>query len=178
VNPLPPKPLSSEVQDFNRVLSDKFPKLFGPKADHHCQYREHLFQLVAADLQQSSTQKVAGAFCHFVQLAFNLFHISLALLSSKKCQTTLDFVHLQSTLAADAGAGPSNRSGKTASTASPIPHLVARTVAASLPIVEDDSSPVIQRSLQPNPSLASGSRAVPTPPPLHIEVIFLSLFFQ
>ena len=60
VNPLPPMPLGSEVQDVNRRLSDKFPEFFGPNADHHCKYREKLFHLVAADLQRSSTQKVAG----------------------------------------------------------------------------------------------------------------------
>ena len=58
-------PLSSEIQDFNRLLSDMFPELFGPEASHRCEYREHLFQLVAADVQQSSTQKLAGVFCRF-----------------------------------------------------------------------------------------------------------------
>lgn len=61
-------PLNAEGQDFNHLLSDKFPDLFGPTADHHCEYREHLFQLVAADLQQSSTQKLAGVVSHFVHL--------------------------------------------------------------------------------------------------------------
>jgi hypothetical protein len=65
-------PLSSEVQDFNRLLSDKLPELFGPKAGHRCEYRQHLFQLVAADVQQSSTQKLAGVFCHF---SFSLYLI-------------------------------------------------------------------------------------------------------
>ena len=64
-DPLPPMPPTSELQDFKRVLGGKFPDLFGPMADHHCQYREHLFQLVAADLQQASTQKLAGAFFNF-----------------------------------------------------------------------------------------------------------------
>jgi hypothetical protein len=63
--------VSPDLQDFNRVLSLKFPELFGPKASHHCKYREHLFQLVATDLQQSSTQKVAGMFCYLIHVLFN-----------------------------------------------------------------------------------------------------------
>jgi hypothetical protein len=81
-------PLSAKVRDFNRLLSDKFPELFGPDVDHHCQYREHLFQLIAADLQQDSTQKLAGLFSNLVHLVLiiELFSISTSFL--RKVQST------------------------------------------------------------------------------------------
>jgi hypothetical protein len=173
VNPLPPKPISSEVHDFNRLLSVKFPDLFGPKADHRCQYREHLFQLVAADLQQSSTQNVAGASCNFFHLLFNTDPIPLALLSFKNPKAPLDFASLQSTLASNAGAGPSAGLRQTASSACPTPDLVERIAATSLSTVKE-ASQAINRISQPTPSEPSGSQAVlqqAWPAPQHIEVI-------
>ena len=68
-------PLGSEVQDVNRRLSDLFPEFFGPNADHHCKYREKLFHLVAADLQRSSTQKVAGLSSVVILFSFFVMRI-------------------------------------------------------------------------------------------------------
>lgn len=60
VNPLPPKPLPSNVRTYHDLLCDKYPEFFGPTADHFCLYREHLFDMIVDDMQDASLQKVAG----------------------------------------------------------------------------------------------------------------------
>jgi hypothetical protein len=160
-------PLSSEVQDFNRLLAVRFPDLFGPKADHLCQYREHLFQLIAADLQQSSTQKVAGMSSDFVHLVFNTNLIPLALLSSKNSNAPLDLWRSEFTLpvATKAGAAASAHNRETASDTSPTPNIFERIAATPLPTFQEVSSSAIYRSSEPAPSGPSGSQADPQPPP-------------
>ena len=53
-------PLHSKVQNFEGLLPTHFPDLFGPEAEHCCQYCDHLFAFVAADLQKRSTDSLAG----------------------------------------------------------------------------------------------------------------------
>jgi len=52
-------PLHSAVRDFTELLPVYFPDLFGPDVEHNCQYRDHLFDFVAADLQRRSTDNLA-----------------------------------------------------------------------------------------------------------------------
>lgn len=59
-NPLVPKPVDFLVTNWDQYLSKRFPKFFGPEADHHCEYRKHLFFVLAADLRLSSLKKVEG----------------------------------------------------------------------------------------------------------------------
>ena len=59
-DPIPPMPLHPEVQDYNKLLPIFFADLFGDKADHHCLYRELVFDFMAHELRHHTTESLAG----------------------------------------------------------------------------------------------------------------------
>ena len=59
-DPVPPMPLHSGVQDYEQLLPTLFADLFGEEADHQCLYRELVFDFMAHELQNHTTERLAG----------------------------------------------------------------------------------------------------------------------
>ena len=150
-DPLPRMPLHDDVRPVEELLPSYFPDLFGPSIEHQCRYRTHLADFIAAELQQRTTQGLAGEaseyslFTHFLQS-----FVALLSRHPQKAAESFDFWK--------PAPGSTTHETSTSSTSQLLSAIVDQVAAVSLSTKPPSASPA------PAPS--------PLPPPAEVRSMF------
>lgn len=79
--PAPRMPVDDFTKTGDEYLAEHLPTLFGPDADHFCQYREHCRWAMKRLLQESITSDITGAYRFLLFLSVLLTSPQMTILS-------------------------------------------------------------------------------------------------
>ena len=80
-NPLPAMKPAAHVRKLDEVVSNIFPELLGDGSPHHCIYRQHLLNILKADLKKQMSEYLSGEWCWKLNFLFLVTFLQFTLLS-------------------------------------------------------------------------------------------------